>query len=363
MKQIFIFLLLPFICYSQNKIDSINNVNIKNIDILKNDFKGLNEKYEYQLKINEQTLNSIGTQLDAVSFNISIFAFLFGIIAIGLGIYVTWVERKIVKLRDENQSLLNDTKNTKKEVVEINELIQKDIYGLFLKIKREETLHILNRLISVPQDVTNVSSELLSRELYPDDYNLLKKAYLNLPKEEPIESGYISLKGSYKDSYLLLFFQHFLEQATKDEDLNIDLREFYSTAIRCAFENDILKSTRDFIKSIKDLGYENSKVEINNFFNSLSQSKYKNFTELFENIFRDLKDKESQYIIINMLDDTDANLSKINLGTLFIKNYENDTLNEKEKELIKNLKTLVENHHKMLEEQRKSQEQNEKLSE
>src|SRR5690606_3282036 len=136
-------------------------------------------------------------------------------------------ERKIIKLRNENEELLKQTKETKNEVVEINELIQKDIYGLFLKIKREETIHILNRLVKIPEDISNLSQELLSRELRQEDYSLLKKAYLKVKvkPEKENTSDFISFSSNYnyKEAYLLLFFQHFLDLSLKDEEINPEL--------------------------------------------------------------------------------------------------------------------------------------------
>lgn len=339
MKKIFIFLFISSLFYSQNKTDSTIVIN-RNISILKNNIKNLTDKYDYQVKVNDQALNGISTQLDAASFNISIFSFLFGIIAIILGVYITWVERKIVKLRDENQNLLNETKKTKIEVVEINELIQKDIYGLFLKIKREETIHILNRLVNIPENINNVSSELLSRELIPDDFSLLKSAYQKLPDEEPIKTGFISIRGTYKDSYLLLFFQHFLEQTIKDVDLRFDIRNFFDTGIRCAFKNDIVKSAKDFTKSINDLGYEDLKADIIRFFDALSESKFKDFIPLYETIFNNLKNKDFQFEIITLIDSNKGKIAKIKLGRLYIDKYKNEKLIEREKELIADLKIL-----------------------
>lgn len=127
---------LPILTFSQNDSILIKENQLKIEEISKN-FNELQEKYDYQIKLNEQTLNSISNQIGATSFNMSVFAFLFSLLAIGVGIYITWVERKIIGLRNENQSLLEETQKTKNEVVEINELIHKDIYGLFLKIKRE----------------------------------------------------------------------------------------------------------------------------------------------------------------------------------------------------------------------------------
>ena len=204
-KILLLIILIPLFAISQNSNDSISiQQNKLKTEELSKDFNELQKKYEYQIKVNDQTLNNISNQIGATSFNLSIFAFLFGILAIGLGVYVTWVERKIIRLKEENESLLKETKKTKEEVVAINELIQKDIYGLFLKIKREETIHILNRLVKIPEDIANFTEQLISRELEEEDYTLIKKAYLKLnPKTRDTYTGF---GMTSKDSYHLLFF-------------------------------------------------------------------------------------------------------------------------------------------------------------
>jgi hypothetical protein len=345
MKKILLAILfIPILVFSQKKNDSILiEQNQLKIEQLNESFDELQEKYEYQIRINDQTLNSISNQISATTYNLSIFALLFGVLAIGLGVYVTWVERKIIKLRDENEALLKQTKQTKSEVVAINELIQKDIYGLFLKIKREETTHILNRLVKIPEDISNLSQELLSRELKQEDFTLLKKAYLKLkskPKKET-KPGYISLSGDNKTSYLLLFFQHFLDLSLKDEEINNDLLDHYSRAIDCSFENDVLKSTEDFVKALVDLGYQTKEKEINSFFTGISNSDFKNIWKIYEIFFENFKNRDDRFKLCNLLEKTkEIRAAKVNFGKLVISEYGNSDLSNSESEIIKNIEAL-----------------------
>jgi len=366
-KAIIIFLFFPIVVLAQIKNDSIlieqNQIKIQE---LSKDFSELQENYEYQIKVNDQTLNSISNQIGATSFNLSIFAFLFGILAIGLGVYVTWVERKIVKLRDENEELLKQTKETKNDVVAINELIQKDIYGLFLKIKREETIHILNRLVKIPEDISNLCQELLSRELKQEDFSLLKKAYLKLKlksKKEP-KPGYITLSGSHQNSYLLLFFQHFLDLSLKDEEIIPDLTDYFSDAIDCAFENDIIKSTEDFTKALIDLGYQTKEKEINSFFNGISNSDFKNLEKIYLLFFDSLKIRDDKFKFYDLFDETkEIRIVKVNYGKLLISEYGNTDLSKSESDSIANIRTTEkelikeEEDKRLAEEKRKEQEE------
>tara|TARA_B110000240_G_C13431754_1_gene424065 strand:- start:140 stop:1273 length:1134 start_codon:yes stop_codon:yes gene_type:complete len=337
MRKILLFILLiPLFAISQNSKDSILiQQNQLKIEELNKDFNGLQKKYEYQIKINDQTINSISNQIGATSFNLSIFAFLFGILAIGLGVYVTWVERKIIRIREENESLLKQTKQTKSEVVAINELIQKDIYGLFLKIKREETEHILKRLTNVPKDICNVSSELLSRELLEDDFEILKKAYLKL--DDQVNDD----QGNYKGDYKIVLFQHFLDLVVKDNELGPEIIEYYPIAIRCSFENDIVKSTEDFMKAIIDLGFQKRDKEINSFIKGLSSSQHKDYPKVYEIIFNSLNKRDNQFKFYSLIESEKENRNgKVNFGKLLIEKYCETELSDSEKAVNEDIKLI-----------------------
>lgn len=336
-KLIFILTLIPVFLFSQkaNNLILIKQ-NQNKIEKLNQNFEKLQEKYDYQVKINEQTLNSISNQIGATSFNLSIFAFLFGILAIGLGIYVTWVERKIIKIKEENESLLKQTVQTKNEVVAINDLIQKDIYGLFIKIKREETEHILKRLTNVPKDICNVSNDLLSRELIESDFDILKKAYLKLDSQE-------NNQFDYKQEYKIILFQHFLDLVVKDNEIGPELIDSYPISIKCAFENDIIKSTEDFMKAIIDLGFQKKEKEINSFFKGISLSQHHNYNKVYEIIFNSLNKRDNQFKFYSLIaNDKDSRLAKVNYGNLLLEKYSETELSSSEKTIIDEIKSVQE---------------------
>jgi len=357
MKYIFLLLLvIPVSCFAKVNQDSVNHVllekisiletNVSIIDSLKQELKQANTDYAFQLKINEQTLNSISHQIGATSLNITIFGILFAIVALGLGVYITFIERKTFVIREETRGLLQQTVQTKEDVVKINELIQKDIYGLFLKIKREETVHVLNRLLKVPEDISNLATVLLSRELEKEDFYILKKAFLDVRPENKLEPGHIRLRMKYKDSYRLLFFQHFLDLSIADDNIGPELIEFYPKAIACAFQNDIIKSTEDFIKAIVDKGFQHCKREISSFIKGLSQSDYKDFDKVYEIIFNGLKDRYDRFKFLGLIDDIkETRIGKAKFGQLLKANYydQNPTVSEKDSfDLIMKVTTELE---------------------
>ena len=76
-KYLLIILFIPVFAFSQKANDSILiQQNQSRINELNYNFEELQKQYEYQIKVNDQTLNSISNQIGATSFNLSIFAFL-----------------------------------------------------------------------------------------------------------------------------------------------------------------------------------------------------------------------------------------------------------------------------------------------
>lgn len=336
----------------------LNKYELEN-NILKNQILDLNEKlidlnsdYEKQEKINEKTLDSISNQISAASFNLTIFGILFSVAAIGLGLYVTHIERKIVLIREENKTLLSESKLVKDEVVKINNQIQKDIYGLFLKIKREETLHILDRLLKIPEDISNLSQELLSRELEKEDFTILKDAYLKMKNkvvkkeidDEDNDNDFnldFDSKTSYLNSYKLLFFQHFLDLSIKDSIINEDLLDYYDDSIICAFENDIVKSTADFMNAIMETGLQSKTKEINAFIKALSKSDFQTFDPVYEIIFKTLQTRENHFKMFNILEDEkEIRVGKLKIGQIISEKYSSTTLNESEKNIIEKTQVI-----------------------
>ncbi|MGM8362265.1 hypothetical protein ACSV4D_10155 [Flavobacterium sp. ARAG 55.4] len=327
----------------KNDVEIISNTD--KIKTLNEKIDELNKDYEKQEKINEKTLDSISNQISAASLNLTIFGILFSVAAIGLGLYVTHIERKIVLIREENKSLLSETKIVKDDVVKINTQIQKDIYGLFLKIKREETLHILERLSKIPEDISNLSQQLLSRELEKNDFIILKEAYLklkekislNIEDENEDENNLFDFnqETEYLNSYKLLFFQHFLDLAIKDSIINEDLIDYYDNSVNCAFENDIIKSTTDFTEVLMETGLQTKTKEINAFIKALSLSKFKTFDDVYQIIFKNLQTRDNHFNLFNLLnDDKEIRIGKLKIGQIITEKYSNSPLSEKEQNII-----------------------------
>ena len=311
------------------------------LDSLSKEFNFLNRQSQFHIRTNEETISSISNQLSSSSYSLTIFGILFSIAGIGIGIYVTYIERKVVALNEQSKNQLEQTERIQREVNEVNKLIQSDIYGLFEKIKREETKHILNRLVKVPRDIGNLNDALLSRELEREDFDLLKMAYLKLVDEPVPASNQLIIRMNNKDSYLLQFFQHFTDLALKDAEIGPDFSTFYEHGISCAFENDILKTTEDFMKGIIDLGIQNKTKDINNFINGLAKSEFVDLDKLYEIMFESLKNRVERFKFYEIIICTTENKKcKVHFGDLLVSNYSNSELNLTEKGVISEIETL-----------------------
>jgi hypothetical protein len=310
------------------------------LDSLNREFHFLKRNSEFSIDVNEKTLNSISNQIGFASYSLTIFGILFGIAVIGLGIYVTYVERKVVKLNIEGMEQLAQSEKIKNEVSHLNDLIQKDIFGLYEKIKYEETNHILKRLVKVPKDIGNLSETLLSRELNHSEFPILKEAYLKLRAEVGGETaGFLGM--SYIDKYHLLFFQHFLGLAIKDDEIGPNMTNFYELGIGCAFENDILKSTEDFIKSIVDVGFQNKSQDISNYFLSIAKSPFVDLTKLYEILFNGIINRDNHFNLFNQIPDTEeCEKIKVQYGNLLIKSYSSTEISPSEQAIFDNISEL-----------------------
>ena len=348
-----IIILLLFIStavFSQEVFDDIdqNKEELQNIQTL-NDIKDLKYQVE-QFKIQLQsfgkefvehkntdiiTLNGILAQLSAGDRNLAIFNIIFALIAIGIGIYVTSMERKVSKIKEHSDNSLREVRRIKEELVELNNSIQHNISGLYEKIKDEETRSLLVRLSNVPEDISNISDILLAREIKDegDNFVLLRKAYLQI-KDTP-DAG-VAFLGSISrhDSYLLQFFQHFFYRAFLDSEIKEDLIAAYPQLIGCAFECDITYTTKDFIRAILELGLDNSKEDINAFFSKISESKFKENTSLYEAIFDSLLTKEFRLKLFTLLEKKPKEAFPTFYGEMLIREYQGQALSSTDKSII-----------------------------
>ena len=126
----------------------------------------------------------------------------------------------------------------------------------------------------MPEDISNLIDLLLSRNLAPNDYNLLKQAFDKLSKEDT----------NNIENYLILFFQHFAGRSISDVDLRNQIIADFDSLILAAFKNDIVKSTNDMLEALKTMSDEDKLQVVAPYYKALKNSKFKENSNLFDGI-------------------------------------------------------------------------------
>ncbi len=310
----------------EDKISSIDKQNaVAEIENLK-------DKLAFQQKMSEQTINSVSVQLNAASNNLTLFGILFAIAAIGLGFYVTRIERKIVKIGEENKELLAKSQKIKEDVDAVNQLIQSDIHKLYTQIKREETDFILDRLVKAPKEINEVWYTLLSRELMPENFSKLRQAYMNWDRKD----------SNYKHNYVKIFIRHFLAQTLIDEQLRKDFSYYIGHNIYYGLENDVFKCTSDLAIVLVNEGIVEFQKEINSFFWGLTSSGHKESHEVYRLLFNNLRSRKNRFDMFSIVESVkDKRYAKIAFGKLLFEQYAHDNPSEFERSVFRELDELI----------------------
>lgn len=293
---------------------------IREVNDLRKDLKDtkeeVNQKIAYQLRCNEQAINSVNTSISGATLALTIV----GIIVIGVGImlgfYITLVERKVRNLTNENKSILETHLKIKDDVAKLDSHIKRNMTQLYDDLKKEETKVYVQRLVKVPKDIVNLADILLSRDIPIEFLPELKEAYKSLPKDTSRDSEV------YNRLYRTLFFQHFPSLVIFDNDLQDVIEKDYEALMENCFENDIIKTSREFITvCIKD-DVLNYRVKIKKYFTALGKTKYAKYKELHREIYRTLSTKENRFNLYSILhsEETLKEIAKI-YGQLMLADY------------------------------------------
>lgn len=220
---------------------------------------------------------------------------------VALGWFISRKEKSVQKIliaieekQRETMSLREDVEQKKKDVeilkVDIDatssriekmqEEINNDIEGLYQRLRREETVTLLKRLVAVPQDISNISKMLLARQLEKEYFGLLHKAYNQLMIECPEDADQsILFRPSYKSSYLLLFFQHYCGESLRTSGLKEDVIAFFPTALSCAFKVDVVNSTLSIVETLNGTVDDDIYEVLCKYLSALSGSKHGKYIE------------------------------------------------------------------------------------
>lgn len=270
-------------------IDSLRVCSIENqlsgmqyaIDSLQSELTALQVKTDLFTGIIATSNDSIANQLSAAN---NLLAFLAIALTIGGAIISFYIRRK--KFEVEKMANMVDGKKKTVDAIarttkELDEQINSNIKGLYLKLRKEETNALLDRLVFEPMDISNLIKLLLARDLDEDGFAKVREAYLKLEEEPAAEMGIIELEISNSEAYMLLFFQHYCYQAVRDDLIRPELVKCFGGNSNNAFKRDIIKSTIDLCRALTDETSTFNKEEVlTAYLKALNGCKHKNLEEL-----------------------------------------------------------------------------------
>lgn len=306
------------------------------IEILKSKLEDLEKKLEYQNnQINSQAgmldtaFDGVSTELGASSNTISIFSIIIALLTIGLGWYITKIEKSIKTMVDDSETLMQRNIEIKETIEALSDKITKDSGGLYKIIRNEESNHILDRLISVPEDILNLFSSIASRDLEEVHFLKLKEAYLQVQNDD-----------TYKTNYLTLLFQHFSGLSLLDEDIRTDFFLNIEDSLENSFKNDVIKSSKDFFDTIAELEITTYKSEINQFIKSICKSVFSDKEEVYFQINNSINSRELKFNLYENIEVISETLMFRKKFGGFIIEYGYENLTDKEEIIIEKIKNL-----------------------
>lgn len=247
--------------------------------IFNDTIQALVDNYNSLRELVEISNSTISNELSSASYHLGALSIIIATVGIFLGVYVTILFNKIKKIREEVDYNLEKVSGMNEQVKEIDNKIHSNLSGLYSQLREEETKALLERLVQEPLDIHNIDKLLLSRNIDESYFEMLKKAYVNLLKTGMENESNIYL--SNKESFFLLFFQHFCCPSILDDDLRDSLADCFDKCMSCAFKRDIIKSTEDFCKalSVDAVAFDREQY-LKRYLIALNKSSFKNQIEL-----------------------------------------------------------------------------------
>jgi len=261
--------------------------------------QNINDNVDAVRRIVDVSNSTIANEISAVNTMLVAFTIVFGIVGVLLGLYISWLQRKVSKMSDNIEEKEQKIILLAKTVEDTDNKIQSDISGLYERLRKEETIALLRRLEEEPLDVTNLSELLWARSLEMDCFPILKTAFIKLKSLGSVADEISGLGLSYRQRYVLLFFQHYLYHSILDEELRDDVKNDFDVAFECAFKRDVIKATKDICQALSVSSAQLDKVALLvGYLKSLNQSKYSNLVEL-KDIFQEKVNKD---ILVEAID-------------------------------------------------------------
>lgn len=268
------------------------------VNLLQAKLDALQAKSDLMYSVVESSNSGVSNQLSTITIWLEIIAIVITVGGVFLGYYVSKKRREIERMAktvDEKKDIVEvwagtvDVKKQELEVLakateDLDKKIHGDITGLYNDLRKEETKTLFQRLAKEPLDIDNLGQLLLAREVDPENFILLKQAFLKLPEipevenKIDLEAGILTIKPDTNNSYMLQFFQHFFYQSVKDDDIRPVFVVNFKNVFDNAFESDIIRATEGLCMVLTEADSAFDKEDVlTEFLKAINGSKFEKF--------------------------------------------------------------------------------------
>lgn len=283
-----------------------------------------------QTSMLDTAFDGVSTEIGAASYFLGIVGAVVGVVGVFLTFLVTSIHRRVRRMTEDSEQLQLSNIETRNEILRLSETITKDPKRLYALLKKEESDHLIERLLEVPDDIGNLIYPLLSRNLDGSYFPKIKDAFLRADNHS-------------KSHYHSLFFQHFAQLSILDLDLKPIYFDNLLDLINLSFTNDIIKSSRDYFTAFTTNSLKNAQVEINTFARAISESKFSTLGEVYVNIFNQFS-RVDRFFLYQLVEKNEATkVFRTQYGALLL-DYLHANPDEGETGILREIQLLIAEH-------------------
>lgn len=275
----------------QQHVESLHSIDSIQIVQLQHSVESLQNLIDISNGVIGNEFASSNNYLSVISIGIGIISLILAVLGIGLGIYINSLYKKVQVAEKTITQKEQVIQELSRSVQETDEKITNDLQSIYNKLRKEELKANVQRLEIEPLDIKHYLSNLLGNDLDEGLFVFLHHAYIKLIATGKADQGAFFLETSYRNNYLLVFFQHFLFKSLLDADLRPDVIKFLKEGCSCAFERDIVKCTKDLCKALNEPDISNSVDILFEYLVAVNQSEYKALSAIKDILHSDLRDK------------------------------------------------------------------------
>lgn len=212
------------------------------------------DKYEVFSKQIEYLNNNLSTTYSAINLELAIASAILTLLAIGLGIYVTILTKKVKKAKKDTNNVYNSVYKLKQDIENYISLKSKELYNL---IRRDDTKSMLDLISINPKNISYVANNLTIRKLDPADFAIIKRAFLLIH-----EDNQTSDRESNK-IYTHILLKNFPRSCIIDTELRANI---FNCSQHQIFSSILDNAQLEYVvincfKAFYDIGFQNAKEE------------------------------------------------------------------------------------------------------